>query len=244
MARKSTKTVENTAQAIADALDTPLNLEWDTTAESLNTTIPELQERMASKLDDTVFTWANIPVEHQPVVDAVARELEGEASVRRFDVPTEPTAELPPIQEPEELPIIQDEAHAMVQAPESKDLAKNIAQDLNTTQRLEQEALDSRELLYAAETDNKAQLASAVKFHGWQVYRRLGAEIDAQAILEIAQEQMVSGDAATISRVDEFAARSGLKTCAEILAEIEAKKQSFFTQSQTRQQAWKTATSS
>jgi hypothetical protein len=110
MPRKpSTKTAENTTQAIADALDTPLNLDWDTTAESFNITIPELQERMAAKLDDTVFTWLNIPAEHQPVVDAIARDIEAENSVRRFDVPAEPAAELPPVAEeilelPEELP--------------------------------------------------------------------------------------------------------------------------------------------
>jgi hypothetical protein len=108
MPRKS-KTAENTTQAIADALDTPLNLDWDTTAESFNITIPELQERMAAKLDDTVFTWLNIPAEHQPVVDAIARDIEAENSVRRFDVPAEPAAELPPVAEeilelPEELP--------------------------------------------------------------------------------------------------------------------------------------------
>jgi hypothetical protein len=62
MARKpSTKTVENTTQAIADALDTPLNLEWDATAESLGLTIPELQERMAAKLDATVFRLGKYP---------------------------------------------------------------------------------------------------------------------------------------------------------------------------------------
>jgi hypothetical protein len=97
MARKSTtKTPENTTQAIADALDTPLNLEWDTTAESLNISIPELQERMAAKLDETVFTWANIPAEHQPVVDAIARDLEIERSVRRLP-PVQPQAQEPPI---------------------------------------------------------------------------------------------------------------------------------------------------
>jgi hypothetical protein len=96
MARKpSTKTAENTTQAIADALDTPLNLEWDATAEPLGLTIPELQERMAAKLDETVFTWANIPAEHQPVVDAVARDIEAENSVRRFDAPTNPPPNFP-----------------------------------------------------------------------------------------------------------------------------------------------------
>jgi hypothetical protein len=45
MPRKAaTKTIENTTQAIAEALDTPLNLEWDTTAEKLMLNVPELQE--------------------------------------------------------------------------------------------------------------------------------------------------------------------------------------------------------
>ena len=105
MARKlSTKTTENTTQAIADALDTPQNLEWETTAESLNITIPELQERMAAKLDETVFTWSTIPSEHQPVVDAISRDLQSEASVRRFDSPTEAAVQLPPVTEIPEVP--------------------------------------------------------------------------------------------------------------------------------------------
>jgi hypothetical protein len=71
MPRKAAiKTTENTTQAIADALDTPLNLEWDTTAEKLMVSVPGLQERMAAKLDATVFAWANIPAEHQGIVDA------------------------------------------------------------------------------------------------------------------------------------------------------------------------------
>jgi len=98
MPRKAaTKTAENTTQAIADALDTPLNLDWQDTAEKLMVTIPELQERMACKLDDTVFTWDNIPAEHQPTVDAVARDLDGERSIRSFGEEREPIAELPPV---------------------------------------------------------------------------------------------------------------------------------------------------
>jgi hypothetical protein len=108
--KSSTKTAENTTQAIADALDTPLNLEWDTTAEKLMVSVPELQERMACKLDDTVFTWANIPAEHQPVVDAVSRALDAERSIRSFGEEREPIAELPPIPEETELPVVQEQA--------------------------------------------------------------------------------------------------------------------------------------
>jgi hypothetical protein len=110
MPRKAAiKTTENTTQAIADALDTPLNLEWDTTAEKLMVSVPELQERMACKLDDTVFTWANIPAEHQQVVDAVSRDLDAERSIRSFGEEREPIAELPPVAEETELPVVQEQ---------------------------------------------------------------------------------------------------------------------------------------
>ena len=104
MPRKSTKTAENTTQAIAEALDTPLNLEWDKTAEKLMVSVPELQERMACKLDDTVFTWGTIPAEHQPVVDAVTRDLDAERPIRSFGEEREPIAQLPPVSEIPELP--------------------------------------------------------------------------------------------------------------------------------------------
>jgi hypothetical protein len=51
---------------------------------------------MACKLDDTVFTWANIPAEHQPVVDAVSRDLDAERSIRSFGEEREPIAQLSP----------------------------------------------------------------------------------------------------------------------------------------------------
>ncbi len=102
--KSSTKTAENTTQAIADALDTPLNLEWDATAEKLMVSVPELQERMACKLDDTVFTWGTIPAEHQPVVDAVSRDLDAERSIRSFGEEREPIAQLPPVADIPELP--------------------------------------------------------------------------------------------------------------------------------------------
>jgi len=107
MARKpSIKTAENSTQAIADALDTPLNFDWDTTAEKLSVTVPELQERMASKLDDTVFTWLNIPTEHQPIVDSIARDLDAEPSTRKL----EPQVEIPQLPEAVAPPILEDES--------------------------------------------------------------------------------------------------------------------------------------
>jgi hypothetical protein len=39
----------------------------------------------------------------------IARDLESEASVRRFDAPTEPAAQLPPVAEETELPVVQEQ---------------------------------------------------------------------------------------------------------------------------------------
>ena len=83
MARSAKKSA---TQEIAEALNTPVNLNWCDVAEELGVTIPDLQERFATLLNDaTVFSWDTIPVEHQAVVDAIARDLESEASVRRLE---------------------------------------------------------------------------------------------------------------------------------------------------------------
>ena len=244
MPRKAaTKTAENSTQAIANALDTPLNLEWDATAEPLGLTIPELQERMAAKLDATVFAWANIPAEHQSVVNAIARDLESEASVRRFDGRTEPAAELSPVVEP---PIVQDDFQqsAITEAPLPNDLTNGIAQDLQDTQQAVDETLELQDLLFAAEADDKAQLAAAVKKHGWQIYQRVGAEIDVATILEIAQSKLNAADGVTNSRLANLAERLGVKTPEQIRKEVAQRKEAFFAQQQQRQTAWKSATSS
>jgi hypothetical protein len=71
-------------------------------AEELGVTIPDLQERFAAKLNDaTVFSWDTIPVEHQAVVDAIARDLDAERSTRKL----EPLAESPQLPEASEQPL-------------------------------------------------------------------------------------------------------------------------------------------
>ncbi len=175
MPRKAaTKTAENTTQAIADALDTPLNLEWDTTAEKLMVTIPELQERMACKLDDTVFTWANIPAEHQPVVDAVSRELDAERSIRSFGEEREPIAQLPPVADipelPEELQLQKVDEHAK---KEPTALTQTKAEKLKESDQKAQQL---------ASSDNEVK----VKLHALKG-QKLGAQL---ATIELAAEDL------------------------------------------------------
>lgn len=114
MARKSTKTTENLREPIMNAIDTPVNLEWGATAQKLNTSIPDLQERVSAKLNDsTVFAWDNLPVEHEPVVEAIARDLQSEASVRPLNAQQTPQvpAEVSPPPPPAvaEIPLLEEE---------------------------------------------------------------------------------------------------------------------------------------
>jgi hypothetical protein len=106
MARSTKKSA---TQEIAEALNTPVNLNWCDVAEELGVTIPDLQERFAAKLSDsTVFAWDTIPVEHQPVVDAIARDLDAERSTRKL----EPQAENPQLPEVSEPPILEEKLEA------------------------------------------------------------------------------------------------------------------------------------
>ena len=93
------KTSLTPTQQVIEAIDTPLNLEFEEVCNRLSITEPELRDRLEHRLKDPqVQRWATIPVEHQPLVEAIARDLDAENSVRRFDAPpTEPAAQLPPV---------------------------------------------------------------------------------------------------------------------------------------------------
>ena len=159
MARKSsTKTTENPTEQIMNAIDTPVNLEWSDTAENLNTSIPDLQERVAAKLNDsTVFAWDSLPAEHEPLVEAIARDLEAENSVRRLNAATEP-----PIPQPQELPILQEEPEPQGKLTRAKQPATGLTQKrkeaLDKTAKTSKKlgkGLDEAELLVEAQKGRK-----------------------------------------------------------------------------------------
>lgn len=150
MPRKSTKTTENIVTALDEALDTPLNLDWQETAEKLGLTIPELQERMSAKLDATVFSWLNIPHEHEPVIEAVARDLESESSVRRLEPQQE--AQLPPVQP--EPPILQEEEAPKQLAKQGKRKSTGLTkQRMNAIQKTVQDTVTLEEGIHTTELD-------------------------------------------------------------------------------------------
>jgi hypothetical protein len=161
MVRKSsTKTTENPTEQIMNAIDTPVNLEWSDTAEKLNISIPDLQERVAAKLSDsTVFAWDNLPVEHESVVEQIARDLEAEASVRRLNAATEPPIPQPQAQEP---PLVEDEPEPQSKLARTKQPATALTQKrkgaidktAKTSKKLGK-GLDEAELLVEAQKGRK-----------------------------------------------------------------------------------------
>ncbi len=117
MPRKSTKTTEVTMNALDEVINTPVNFQFDETAQKLGIGEAELRERLESKLNSAdVHTWDSIPVEHQPVIDAIARDLDAERSTRKL----EPQAEIPQLPEATEPPIVEQPAPQPEPQPKRK----------------------------------------------------------------------------------------------------------------------------
>ncbi|MDP8966879.1 MAG: hypothetical protein M3O33_23405, partial [Cyanobacteriota bacterium] len=69
-------------------------------AEYVGTTEAQLLEMFCERLSDgSVLAWHTIPIEHELLLDEFKNLVAAENSVRRFDIPTEPAAELPPVVE-------------------------------------------------------------------------------------------------------------------------------------------------
>jgi hypothetical protein len=74
-------------------------------AEYVGTTEAQLLEMFCERLSDgSVLAWHTVPIEYEPLLDEFKNLIAAENSVRRFDIPTEPAAELPPVVEIPELP--------------------------------------------------------------------------------------------------------------------------------------------
>ena len=198
----------NPTQEIAEALDTPIDFDWQETADTLGLSIPQLQERMASRLGDIVFAWELIPSEHQPVIEAVARDLEAEKSVRRLEATTEP-----PIPTPEP-PVIEDE-------PQSKQRGGGRKKKAST-------ALTQRKSSALKDSDQKAQqLASSDQQVKLKLHAVKGQKSGAQlATIELAAEdatyRKIKGEA-LVRKVgqltSEMASESGFDPI-QVLAEM------------------------
>jgi hypothetical protein len=90
---------------IKQALDTPVERTLEDAANYLGVAPIRLLEMFCDRLSSNEpMAWLTIPLEQEPLLEAFKRDLDAENSVRRFDIPSEPAAQLPPVAEIPELP--------------------------------------------------------------------------------------------------------------------------------------------
>jgi hypothetical protein len=85
----------NPTKQVIEAIDTPLNLEFEQVCSRLGISEPELRDRLENQLKEPqVQRWTTIPIEHESVIEAIRRDVESEASVRSLNLRA---AQLPPV---------------------------------------------------------------------------------------------------------------------------------------------------
>jgi hypothetical protein len=208
MSRKSTKSTEMTMSAVDQAINTPVNFQFDETAEKLGIGEAELRERLESKLNSTdVHMWDTIPVEHQAIIEAISRDLEAESSVRRLTASA--SSEMPV-----EPPI------SMAEEPQPKKRGGR--------PKKESTAITKRKSTALKESDQKAQqLAASDQQVKVALHARKGQKSGAQlATIELAAEDLtyrkIKGEALvrkTAQLTSEIASESNFDPI-QVLAEL------------------------
>jgi hypothetical protein len=158
MPRKSTKGTEVTMTAIDEAINTRVNFQFGEVAEALGIGEVELRERLEDKMGNSeVHQMDTIPVEWEPAIKAIKIDLEAEASVRRLNAATEP-----PISQPQEPPILQEEPEPQGKLTRTKQPATGLTQKrknaLDKTAKTSMKlgkGLDEAELLVEAQRGRK-----------------------------------------------------------------------------------------
>ncbi len=213
MPRKSTKTTENT-MTVNDAINTPLNFQFDETAEKLGIGEPALRERLEAKLDNPdVHLWDNIPVEHQVVIDAIARDLESESSVRRLTSEQE-TPQLPP--QPE--PLVLEEEVKPVKKGKGKSSAltqkktKAIAKGREASQQTQQGVKQTLARLQAQEGIKDAANAGTTYLQAFQATLN---QVKGQGLTVLAAEMIRDLNADSDFNPDDILAEYGIEISAD-----------------------------
>jgi hypothetical protein len=100
----TTQPAQEEVTTIEQALDTPVERTLEDAADYLGVAPIRLQEMFCEKLNSNdPMAWLTIPLEQEPLLEALKRDLDAENSVRRFDIPS-PPQQLPPVAEIPELP--------------------------------------------------------------------------------------------------------------------------------------------
>ena len=85
----ATQPVQEEVTTIEQALDTPIERTLEDAADYLGVAPIRLQEMFCDRLSSNdPMAWLTIPLEYEPLLEALKRDLDAENSVRRLDAPT------------------------------------------------------------------------------------------------------------------------------------------------------------
>jgi hypothetical protein len=128
------------AQDMAEATELKdiLNQEPEKTvteaAEYVGTTEAQLLEMFCERLSDgSVLAWHTVPIEHDPLLDEFKNLIAAENSVRPFEYPTEPAAQLPPVVE--NIPELPEEPQPKKSKRKSSALTEKKSEAINQTRQ-------------------------------------------------------------------------------------------------------------
>jgi hypothetical protein len=114
---KKAQAVQEEVTTIEQALDTPIERTLEDAADYLGVAPIRLQEMFCDRLSSNEpMAWLTIPLEYEPLLEAFKRDLDAENSVRRFDIPREPAAELPRWQKRLNYPLYKSKASTTAKA--------------------------------------------------------------------------------------------------------------------------------
>jgi hypothetical protein len=188
------KTQQNSNQAIAEALNTPTGQYLAEVAEHLGISDTDLKERLAAKLDnDDPLDWDVIAPEHQALVEAIARDLESESSVRRLEE-TKPLPESSQV--PLDLPILEEPAEEQPKKRskrQSTALTKKKKEALKTSdqnsQKLAASDVQVKQALHVRKGQKSgAQLATLELAAEDVTYRKIKGEALVRKVAQLSSE--------------------------------------------------------
>ena len=124
-----------TAEAGINAImDTPVETTIEEAAETLGIDPFRLQELFVERLGiEEPMTWLTIPTDQESLLADIKRGLESEASVRRFNAPTEPAAQLPPVVQ--DIPELPEEPQPKKSKRKSSALTEKKSEAINQTRQ-------------------------------------------------------------------------------------------------------------
>jgi len=210
------------ATTIEQAFDTPVERTLEDAADYLGVAPIRLQEMFCEKLNSNdPMAWLTIPLEYEPLLEALKRDLDAENSVRRFDAPTEP-AQLPPIAEipemSEDLQIEKVDEHSK---QPSTALTEKKTEKLNDSDQKAQQLASSdsqvKVKLHALKGQKSgAQLATIELAAEDLTYRKIKGEALVRKVGQLTSEMSAQSDFDPI----ELLAELGIDSNSEIFEDL------------------------